>query len=231
MGSEAAQCERHRRPTHVRCAGCDKPICPRCYVRTPVSVKCAPCAGVRPSTARDRARRYAFPLVLGALVVGGLTVFLSSEAVQGRRDAGQARPNPVTEVAVGQEARERGLAFLVTKLDCQGKEVPSSPVGRSALGRFCLLHVRVRNAGIRPEMFSSSLQVLLDAKGNRYGVDSALTQMPQQGIRVPPAMQMNPGTQVDRVLAYDVPEDVTPRAAEFHSRPRSLGVRVLLSPT
>ncbi|MBI2853874.1 MAG: hypothetical protein HYX87_03010 [Chloroflexi bacterium] len=33
--------------TNLRCAGCEKPICPRCMVTTPVGMKCRDCAGLR----------------------------------------------------------------------------------------------------------------------------------------------------------------------------------------
>ncbi|MFC1937732.1 B-box zinc finger protein [Chloroflexota bacterium] len=33
--------------TNLRCATCGKPICPKCMVQTPVSVKCPECAALR----------------------------------------------------------------------------------------------------------------------------------------------------------------------------------------
>jgi hypothetical protein len=33
--------------TRLRCSKCEKPICPRCYVATPVGYRCPDCAGVR----------------------------------------------------------------------------------------------------------------------------------------------------------------------------------------
>ena len=42
MAPELLQCEAHGTPTRLRCAeaGCDKPICPQCLVKTSVGLKC-----------------------------------------------------------------------------------------------------------------------------------------------------------------------------------------------
>ncbi|MBI2887784.1 MAG: hypothetical protein HYY02_11320 [Chloroflexi bacterium] len=42
-------CATHRDvPTLLRCGKCDKPICPRCLVHTPVGPRCRDCARLRP---------------------------------------------------------------------------------------------------------------------------------------------------------------------------------------
>lgn len=231
MGSEAVVCAPHGRPTHVRCAGCDAPICPRCYVRTPVSIKCATCADVRVSTVGARARRYAVP-ALAVLAVVGMAAFLSSAFIQGKRDPAAEEPRGPNEAEVGQEVQEGGLGFLVKGIECQGKELAG--VSTRALGRFCVLRVRVRNVGAQAMTYSNGIQVLVDQQGRRYDVAQAATQMvsspaPAAGAdRSTSVQQMNPGTELERVLAFDVPEGVTPAVAEFHSRPRSIGARVRL---
>ena len=44
------QCATHpNTETLLSCSKCDKPICPRCLVHTPVGARCKECANVRPS--------------------------------------------------------------------------------------------------------------------------------------------------------------------------------------
>ena len=227
--SDMAVCDRHRRQTRVACAGCGQPICPKCYVRTPVSLKCRPCAGVPTASRRQRALRFAVPAVVALVAAGAVTAFLSSSAVQGRNEAGPRQAAYVPEPQIGKEARVRGLSFLVTRFECQGKELRDGSFSATALGRFCLLHLRVRNAGSRPELFVSSSQMLVDNRGNEYALTLSSVTV-RQASRQLETQVMNPGNEVDRVLVFDVPEGVTPTHAELHAGPRGLGVRVRLGP-
>lgn len=48
QGSGEVPCSYHPDVmTRLRCSRCEKPICPRCGVRTPVGLRCPECAGVR----------------------------------------------------------------------------------------------------------------------------------------------------------------------------------------
>jgi hypothetical protein len=62
--------------TRLRCSRCDKPICPRCMVSTPVGYRCPDCArGPRPAIYQPTAAGMTKALVLGigaALISGGL---------------------------------------------------------------------------------------------------------------------------------------------------------------
>lgn len=197
-------------------------------MRTPVAIKCASCAGVRGSSARDRARRLAIPVLVGLALVG-LAAFLSSSVIQGSREETRERTaTTVAEAGIGQPAKDGPLSFAVTGFRCQGKELEGA---RRALGRFCLLDIKVRNEGAQSEEFITSLQVLKDAEGNRYDVEPQLiggAPAPRPGV-VGLSQRMNPRTEIERVLAFDVPEEVMPTTAEFHARRGSIGVRVRLS--
>jgi len=61
--------------TNLRCGKCDKPICPKCMVQTPVGARCRDCAGLdKLPTFRVSTRYYllAAGVALGmALVCGG----------------------------------------------------------------------------------------------------------------------------------------------------------------
>ena len=48
QGSGEVPCSYHPNAmTRLRCSRCEKPICPKCAVRTPVGLRCPDCAGVR----------------------------------------------------------------------------------------------------------------------------------------------------------------------------------------
>lgn len=48
QGAGEVPCSHHPSVlTRLRCSRCEKPICPKCAVRTPVGLRCPDCAGVR----------------------------------------------------------------------------------------------------------------------------------------------------------------------------------------
>jgi hypothetical protein len=60
--------------TNLRCGKCDKPICPKCLVQTPVGARCPDCAGLdKLPTFRVSTRYYliAAGTALGMAIVGG----------------------------------------------------------------------------------------------------------------------------------------------------------------
>lgn len=64
--------------TNVRCVECDRPICPKDFVETPVGYKCKECARQLPSARRAvKPKQLAFA-VLAAAVVGIGGAFLAS---------------------------------------------------------------------------------------------------------------------------------------------------------
>jgi len=80
------QCATHPNvETELACGRCDKPICPRCLVQTPVGARCRQCAGVRRLPTFEvspayAARGLAASLVAGA-VVGAVWAGLLSQNV------------------------------------------------------------------------------------------------------------------------------------------------------
>ena len=75
MAPELLECEAHGTPTRLRCAeaGCDKPICPQCLVKTSVGLKCQEHAQVIAPKFDRRAQRSvigAVALVAVAVVIG-----------------------------------------------------------------------------------------------------------------------------------------------------------------
>ena len=70
----AMRCATHpQTETYLSCGRCDKPICPRCLVQTPVGAKCKKCANVRPDPVYHISTPYLLRAVAAAvgLAVGG----------------------------------------------------------------------------------------------------------------------------------------------------------------
>ena len=68
------QCATHPKvETELTCGRCDRPICPRCLVQTPVGARCRQCAGVRRLPTFEVSPAYA-ARGLGASLVAGAVV-------------------------------------------------------------------------------------------------------------------------------------------------------------
>ncbi|HET7721810.1 MAG TPA: hypothetical protein VFK43_17710, partial [Acidimicrobiales bacterium] len=83
MAPELLECEAHGTPTRLRCAeaGCDKPICPQCLVKTSVGLKCEEHAQAIAPKFDRRAQRSmigAVALVAAAVVILSVAVFNQS---------------------------------------------------------------------------------------------------------------------------------------------------------
>ena len=232
MATTELTCERHRTPTHLACAQCDRPACPKCLVWTEVGQKCRTC--VHPKGGSSRLRPVQLVVVVG---LAAALVLAISAAFGGF--SGDAEPKvPVAgntgqrQAGIGQPARDGILTFVVTGFECVGKEIGEGPLRRTALGRFCILRFTTTNTGNRPAALIFPQQVLLDRQKRRFEPDAAATGIHQRinapAAGIAPVQQLNPGAQIASSLVYDVPEDVTPELAELHAG-RSLGVTVRLS--
>jgi Tol biopolymer transport system component len=79
MAPELLECEAHGTPTRLRCAeaGCDKPICPQCLVKTSVGLKCEEHA----QSIAPRFDRRAQRSIIGAVVFVAAAVVILAVAV------------------------------------------------------------------------------------------------------------------------------------------------------
>lgn len=78
MVTQALKCERHGETTRLTCVDCEKPICPKCMVRTEVGLKCESCAVPAPGQPVADGQRSKLPVVVGVvgLVVLAAVAFL-----------------------------------------------------------------------------------------------------------------------------------------------------------
>ena len=239
MDSAGLMCQRDGVATQLTCAGCGAPICPSCLVRTPIGLKCPECTGVGAKGDRRSVPKVA--LLAVAVVALPLLVWLAL-GPGGSNDgdgAGQAaRELDVVDAAatshMGEDVRSGPFSFTVTSVECVGQEVGTPPATRVAQGRFCLLYLTVRNAGDRPELYAGPAQLLADSSAKRYqpGVPETGPPPPPivlaSGIREITSVRLNPGTELEGVLIFDMPPAAKPAEFEFHHGPRTMGVKVRL---
>ena len=226
-------CARHHTPTHLTCAQCGKPSCPKCLVWTEVGQKCRTCVYPKGDPARRRMSQPMFLALLAAglvlALVAGLVVLAGDDTSDLPRvaNAGTRRPG------IGEAARDGSLTFVVDKFDCDRKQLGEGPTARTAQGRYCTLAFTASNTGTQPAFFSALSQLLLDAQRRRFAPDVLATVIHQgrtgSGLDDGPAQQMNPGAEISTALVYDIPEGVTPELAELHGSGASLGVTVRLT--
>jgi hypothetical protein len=98
-------CPRDGTPTRLRCAECQAPICPSCYVRTPVGLRCPDCAvsSVPAHREAEDRPRWLVPALVAVLVAVGVA---GAMALSG--GGGDEEPAlPLGERAVQAPASER----------------------------------------------------------------------------------------------------------------------------
>lgn len=215
MAATELTCERHRTPTHLACAQCGRPACPKCLVWTEVGQKCRTCVHPKGGSSPLRPVQLVVVVGLAAALVFALAVALGGLSGDSGPKVPVAGNIGQRQAGIGQPARDGTLTFVVTGFECRGKEIGEGPLRRTALHRFCILRLTTTNNGNRPAELVFSQQVLLDRLKRRFAPDAGGTQ------------QLNPGARITSSLFYDVPEDVTPELAELHAG-RSLGVTVRL---
>ncbi len=220
------RCEQDDAATRLTCSSCDDPVCPRCFVRTPVGFKCRSCLGAAgaPPPARS-APSWAVATLVG--VVGALALVgwrLLGAGDQSPADLSARYPGrsarDVERPFLGEPGNDGSLTFTATGFECDSGS-DGAVEERIPQGRFCTLALTVRNTGTQPETFVAAEQLLVDAESRSYRPDPDGA----SATRV-----VNPGNELTATLIFDVPPEVTPGQAELHRVARSPGVRVLLRP-
>ena len=224
--AQELRCEQDDVATRLTCTACDVPICPQCFVRTPVGFKCRTCVGAGAAIGRGRTpNRTTFiaVAVAGVLALVGWRLLGSGDeglVDESARYSGQSARD-IERFFLGEAGSEGPLTFTATGFDCGVAGLAGAVRGRVPQGRFCSLRLTVQNTGTQPETFLAAEQVLLDPQARRYRPDDD----PDLASRV-----VNPGNELTATLLFDVPPSVNPDEAELHRSQRSRGVRVLLRP-
>ena len=127
-----------------------------------------------------------------------------------------------------QSTRDDVFEYTVTGFQCGATTVSAGPLTQSAAGQYCTLSVVIRNIGNQPGTFVSSSQRLIGADGTIYGADTAATVYKSYPRQEAAFAQINPGTQIQTQIVFDVPLGARIREAEFHGSPLSIGSTVPL---
>lgn len=246
MGAEltdgAVACAEHGVETRLTCVQCRSPICPQCFVRTPVGLKCLGCGskpGVpAPSSPPRRRGVVAVPVVVLIALASVLVLprVMSSDAPT-TSDADAvgfvADPSgPARRALLGEEALDGDFGFVVSALECGAPEVPVDTGGaRAAQGQYCLMAIDVRNVGRSPATFLARSQLLVDSANRRFALDVPATMgHPRNAGTDVLQPVVNPGNQISGVLVFDVPHDVRLRSVSLRHLESGPGATVFLQP-
>lgn len=140
-------------------------------------------------------------------------------------DAGDKSDAPAA--TIGQTVKDGKFSFTITGITYASSVGPSM-MAEEAKGRFALVHVTVKNIGNEAQTLDDSSQFLYDAAGKKYSADSMADIAMASGKNSTWLEQVNPGTKVDGVIAFDLPKTVKPVKAELHDSMLSGGVAVSL---
>ena len=237
MGGELT-CEQDKVSTRLACTQCASPICPQCFVRTPVGLKCTACGeGAQREAAPPPGRRWVVPVVAGVvlLAVIGLPRLLSGDATSESQTevpppAVPTAEGPARFALVGEEALDGSASFVVTDFECGATELGTGTGLRRAQGRYCFLGVTVRNVGRGPVNLLGPGQVLLDNQNRRYGIDDRATAAhPVNQGRDPLASVLNPSNELRLVFVFDIPTDVDPLYANLRATSGGPGATIRLT--
>ncbi len=114
--------------TRLRCSECEAPICPACFVRTPVGLRCRVCAADAVPVVRPRERGPRWPVfaaiaVVVALIVGGgawVATRGGDAAPEEAADVGQGTITKVDPVTIGTGDLANGTSWtLVARRDAR----------------------------------------------------------------------------------------------------------------
>ncbi|RAY14575.1 DUF4352 domain-containing protein [Actinomadura craniellae] len=138
--------------------------------------------------------------------------------------SGKATTRPAKKTAgIGDRVKDGKFTFVVTKVAAGPRRIGDQYLGKTAQGKFILVHVTVTNHGDEAQSFMGDAQKLL-AGGKEYSADS------EAGIYLKSSQslyeEINPGNRVRGIVVFDVPKPVVPSVIRLHDSPFSGGVRV-----
>jgi hypothetical protein len=139
MAEVTLGCARDGVPTRLRCAECQAPICPACFVRTPVGLRCPDCAvsSVPPRREAEARPRWLLPTAVATAVVVALGIAMlmaaGDDAEPALDLAGAGRAPAVERVRVGTGDLPRGMWALEARRNgevCVTLSLSPGPPGR-----------------------------------------------------------------------------------------------------
>lgn len=192
---------------------------------------------------RKTRTRYA-PLLWALAAVGLLAgLFLAGAAAQdfgrGPDDtaataaAGQAKGKSRTTrkapkpPGIGDAVRDGKFEFVVSRVDCAKSSVGSKYLNRKTEGKYCVVHLSVRNIADQPQLFLGSAQKAFDAAGTEF-TDDKIAGLYANDETQTFLQKIGPGGRVVGKIVFDVPATTTLTVVELHDSFFSGGARVTL---
>jgi hypothetical protein len=127
---------------------------------------------------------------------------------------------------IGTPVRDGKFEFVVTSVT-YAKNV-GGEFGKTAQGRYALLHLKVTNIGTESQMLADSNQYVFDSSGRKYSADTAAGLYTNGSGNNVFLNDINPGNTVQGIIAFDMPQGVKAVRAELHDSMFSGGVSVSL---
>lgn len=128
---------------------------------------------------------------------------------------------------LGVTAPDGTFDFTITKVEHGIIRVGAGELSKNATGRYSLVTLTVKNTSTEPRQLDASAQNIVDDQGLTYPADGEAAIY----VNVDAEKFLNPiapGDQVEGVIPFDVPTDVTPVAVELHDSKLSDGVWIKL---
>jgi hypothetical protein len=179
---------------------------------------------VRMPRRRRRRSGWKVAIVLAALVVGA--AFLLNRTPSQDAGAGAVPAAPGGGRPATRTARDGALSFTVKDLRCGDTQLGDWPVTKQAKGRFCLVELRVTNAGSHTGWVFMGSQQLVDSAGKKYGADDWAWVYYPQSRRF--TSTVDAGETAEGTLVFDVPVQVRFTKLIVHDTPVSKGTAVNL---
>ncbi|MEU4159167.1 DUF4352 domain-containing protein [Actinoplanes sp. NPDC026670] len=150
----------------------------------------------------------------------------TAPAVAPRNAATSPSPKK-TGPAFGDPVRDGQFEFTVTRVDCSKTTVGLEHLKRTAVGRFCVISLTVRNFGDDSKYFVGQAQTAYDGSETAYDSDELAGLYANRGVEAF-VQKLAPGEKVTGKLVFDVPKKTVLTTLELHDSPLSGGVRAPL---
>jgi hypothetical protein len=172
--------------------------------------------------------------IIGALAGGGddggsatATDDQASATTRARTKTTTSRAQqPEPAAGIGDPVRDGKFEFVVRKVDCGKTRIGDQYLNTKALGKFCLVSMRVTNIGKESQTLDASSQYMYGSGGQRFDADGEASVYLEESKTF--LEGINPGNAVNGIVVFDIPKNQKPTKIELHDSPFSGRVTVEL---